>query len=99
MTDFEEALLEAVSALQPNAYGMTIHDYLSEDLWRGPSYGAIYCTLERLEAAGLVTHRDGDPTPERGGRAKCFWELTDAGRRKLWEASARTVLRPAREGA
>ena len=41
--------------------------------------GAIYTALDRLEENGLVTSSYGDPTPERGGRAKRFFKVTGKG--------------------
>ena len=41
--------------------------------------GAIYTALDRLEENGLVTSSYGDPTPERGGRAKKLFSVTPAG--------------------
>ena len=35
--------------------------------------------LDRLERNGLVTSRTGDPTPERGGRAKRYFHVTKRG--------------------
>jgi PadR family transcriptional regulator, regulatory protein PadR len=32
--------------------------------------GSIYAALERLQIKGLVNSSFGEPTPERGGRAK-----------------------------
>ena len=40
---------------------------------------AVYAALDRLEANGLVTSSLGDPTPERGGRAKRFFGVTPSG--------------------
>jgi DNA-binding PadR family transcriptional regulator len=44
---------------------------------------SVYIALRRLEAKGFVKSRLGDPTPERGGRAKRFFTLTAAGHRQL----------------
>ena len=41
--------------------------------------GAVYAALERLERNGLVTSRMGHPSPERGGRAKRFFDVTPQG--------------------
>ena len=54
--------------------------------------GAVYATLDRMEDKGLVSSWLSDPTPERGGRAKRFFRLEEAGRRALRE-SARTARR------
>ena len=48
--------------------------------------GAVYATLERLEIKGYVTSTAGDPTPERGGRAKRFFRVHTEGRRVLRES-------------
>ena len=46
---------------------------------REVSIGAVYATLDRLEAKGYVKSRRGDPTPERGGRSKRFFRVTAKG--------------------
>jgi PadR family transcriptional regulator PadR len=38
--------------------------------------GSVYAALERLEEKGLVTSEVGEPTPERGGRAKRYFRIT-----------------------
>jgi PadR family transcriptional regulator, regulatory protein PadR len=49
------------------------------------SIGSVYAALERLEAKGLVTSSLGDPTPERGGKAKRFFRITKEGLRHVQE--------------
>jgi PadR family transcriptional regulator, regulatory protein PadR len=46
---------------------------------REPAPGALYTTLDRLEEKGLVRSRLGEPTPQRGGRAKRFFAVTARG--------------------
>jgi DNA-binding PadR family transcriptional regulator len=41
--------------------------------------------LERLERKGYVKSRVGNPTPERGGRAKRYFWIDAAGRTALAE--------------
>jgi DNA-binding PadR family transcriptional regulator len=48
--------------------------------------GAIYTALERLQVKGLVSSTIGDPTPERGGKAKRFFTVTAKGRRAIRDA-------------
>ena len=48
--------------------------------------GSVYAALERLEEKGLVTSRMGEATAERGGRAKRYFRLTDAGLTAVREA-------------
>jgi hypothetical protein len=49
-----------------------------------------------MEDKGLVTFRDGSPTPERGGRAKRFVTVTREGRTAL--ASAQAAYRSLMDG-
>ena len=46
---------------------------------------ASSATLDRLHDKELLTSWLGDPSPERGGRAKRFFKLTDKGRKLLDE--------------
>jgi len=50
---------------------------------RDTSIGALYATLERLQTKGFVSSKIGEPTAERGGRAKRYFELTAQGRQVL----------------
>ena len=45
--------------------------------------GAIYGPLGRLHKKGLVATVKGEPTPERGGRAKVYYKLTGEGIKEL----------------
>jgi PadR family transcriptional regulator PadR len=79
----EQIVLLAVMRLGAEAYGMTIRDEIEQRTGRAVSFGAVYVTLQRMEAKGLVTSRLGEPTAERGGRAKRFFEVTADGRRAV----------------
>ena len=50
---------------------------------------SVYNTLERLEEKGLVRSTVGQPTPERGGRAKRYFAITDRGLREVRAAKKR----------
>jgi DNA-binding PadR family transcriptional regulator len=76
---FEGAVLLAVSRLGDLAYGISIRRELEERLRRPVSLGAVYTTLERLHDKRLLAARHGEPTPERGGRAKKLFRLTARG--------------------
>jgi DNA-binding PadR family transcriptional regulator len=80
---FEHFLLLAVLRLGDDAYGMTIRRELAQHTGREVAVGAIYTALARLEARGLVQSRLGDPTPERGGRAKRYYRVLAAGKKAL----------------
>jgi len=77
--EFEQVVLLAILRLGDNAYGVTIGAEITACTNREPSAGALYTTLDRLEDKGLVTSRFGDPTPQRGGRAKRYFVLNSKG--------------------
>src|SRR5471032_1780830 len=77
--EFEQVVLLAILRLGENAYGVTICEEIAAKTDRDPSPGALYTTLARMEEKGLVKSRLGDPTPDRGGRAKRFVKLTAGG--------------------
>jgi DNA-binding PadR family transcriptional regulator len=76
---FDHLLLLAVMRLGDGAYGMTIRRALAEHTGRDVTVGAIYTALARLETRGYVRSRLGEPTPERGGRAKRFYAVSVEG--------------------
>jgi DNA-binding PadR family transcriptional regulator len=84
---FEFAVVTALISLKENAYGVTIRHRLESSLSRPVAIGAVYTTLSRMEDKGLVSSYTGDPTPERGGRAKRYYRLEAAGQ----EAFAATL--------
>jgi PadR family transcriptional regulator len=77
--EFERAVLLAVTRLRDNAYGVTIRAELEKRLKRGVSLGAVYTTLDRLVEKGMASSTLGEPTPERGGRAKKFFAIEPLG--------------------
>jgi DNA-binding PadR family transcriptional regulator len=81
----EESVMLVVLALGDGAYGVKIRDELSRRTRKDHSLGATYTTLDRLHDKEMLTSWVGDPSPERGGRAKRFYKLTDKGRKLLDE--------------
>jgi DNA-binding PadR family transcriptional regulator len=77
--EFEQIVLLAILRLGEKAYGVTIREEILARTEREPSPGALYVTLDRLEEKGLVRSRFGDPTPQRGGRAKRFFSVSAKG--------------------
>jgi PadR family transcriptional regulator, regulatory protein PadR len=94
ITELEGLLLLAVLQLGADAYGVTIRDEVDRRGQRKLTLGTIYKTLDRLESRGLLAARQGEPTPERGGKAKRFYSVTSTGRRAI-RASFRTIRRRA----
>ncbi len=80
---FELAVMLALIRLGDNAYGITISREIEEIGGREVTLGSIYATLDRLEAKGLVSSEIGEPTPERGGRAKKYFRVTARGLREV----------------
>ena len=77
--EFEQVVLLAILRLKADAYGAAIRAAIADCTDREPAAGALYTTLDRLEDKGLATSRFGDPSPQRGGRAKRYFEVTSAG--------------------
>ncbi|MEO8034911.1 MAG: helix-turn-helix transcriptional regulator [Acidobacteriota bacterium] len=86
--EFERAVLLSLIRLGDNAYGVTIRAELEKLLGRSVSFGAVYTTLDRLEGKGFAASSLGDPTPQRGGRAKKFFRITREGSKALEQAKA-----------
>jgi DNA-binding PadR family transcriptional regulator len=90
----EHIVLLAVARLDADAYGMTVRREIEKRTGRNISIGAIYATLERLQTKGYVTSSLGDPTAERGGRAKRLFRIEADGQRAL-RASQEAIRRMA----
>lgn len=86
--EFEHLVLLAIVRLGDNAYGVTIRNEIHERTGREPAPGALYTTLDRLEGKGLLTSTLGDPTPQRGGRAKRYVRVTASGMEAVNHARA-----------
>ena len=80
LAEFELLVLLAVMRCGDFAYSVTVHAELERRSGRAASIGAVYITLDRLEAKGFLGSRLGEPTAARGGRAKRFFTVTTAGR-------------------
>lgn len=89
--EFEALVLMAVLRLEGDAYGMRIHQELKNQGGRLCSYGALYTTLDRLEQKGYVSSSVGEPTPERGGRAKKYFKVDGAGKAALSQSYQATL--------
>jgi PadR family transcriptional regulator, regulatory protein PadR len=81
--EFEQLVLLAVLRLGDEAYAVPIRQAIEEAASRSVSRGALYTTLERLEAKGLLSSRIGEPHPDRGGRARRYHAVTPLGLRSL----------------
>lgn len=81
--EFELLVLLAVLQAGDEAYGSVILKELHERGRRRVSRGAVYVTLDRLEAKGYLASRTEAGPPVRGGRPRRYYTLRPAGRTLL----------------
>lgn len=93
--ELEQLVLLALIRLGDDAYGVTVHQEIQQRTGRDMSFATIYTTLGRLETKGLADSFVGEPTPERGGRAKKHFSVTPAGKQALQHSlrALRTMAR------
>lgn len=95
--EFEELVMLTIASLGPDSYGVSVKEEIEKRANRSISIGALHSTITRLEEKGMIRSWLGQPTEERGGRRKRYFELTQAGkvglhqmkklRDELWTAS------------
>lgn len=98
----EEIILLAILQLESEAYGISIRNFIRETIGSEWSLAQIYDPLNRLAHKGYVVKSKGTPLPERGGRHKCLYNLTEEGKsaleeihrlqEKLWSKNPNKVL-------
>lgn len=81
--EFEELVLLTVAAQHDQAYGVSIHEFLSSETKKKINISAIHVALKRLENKGFIASRFGGITEERGGRRKKYYTVTAFGKRVL----------------
>ena len=84
--EFEILVLTAIAHLGDNAYGVTVSREIEDRTQRTVSVPAVHTTLLRLEKKKLVSSRVGEPTAQRGGRARRYFQLESAGTEALARA-------------
>lgn len=99
--EFEELVLLTIACLQDEAYGVAIKEHIEQHTGRSISIGALHSTITRLEEKDYLTSWLGEPTQERGGRRKRYFEVTHQGkvalhhikdlRDDLWKLSKATL--------
>jgi len=77
--DLEQLVLLAVMRLGDGAYAVSVRDEIRGRTGRSVSRGAVYVTLDRLERKGMLVSGLGEPTPERGGKARRLFSLEPDG--------------------
>lgn len=96
--ELEQLVLLAVVRQKGQGYAVSLRDEIAERTGIDLGRGSVYVTLDRLARKGLVSSKLGDPTPERGGKARRMFAITTDGRRALSAVeTALARMRPARE--
>jgi PadR family transcriptional regulator PadR len=81
--ELELMVLLALVRLGEDAYGVPISRELQALAQRDVALGSVYAALDRVAEKGFVTSRLGEPTVERGGRAKRYFRITPSGLRAV----------------
>lgn len=89
--ELERLVLLGLMRLGEGTWGAEVARELEERIGREVGPGTIYPTLDRLERMGLVRSWMGEPTPERGGRARRHYALEPDGERAAALAWAEVV--------
>ncbi len=85
LTRNEEIIIISIWKLKGNADGVTIRDKVIEISGKEIVYGTLYNSLEYLIRKGYVSSVKGEPTPERGGKSKTIYSLTQEGKQSLYD--------------
>lgn len=86
LSQSEQLVLLAALRLRRRAYGIAIRDEIERQTGRALAHATLYVVLDRLIRKGYLVSRQGEPTPERGGRSKLFVTVTAEGRTALTQA-------------
>lgn len=87
LREFELYVLMAVAHLGDEGYGVTIRREIETRAGRSVAIGAVYATLARLEAKGLVRFSISPPLPVPGGRSRKYVRLTASGAHAMREST------------
>ncbi len=79
----EEIILLTILKLRDSAYGVSIREQIFKDTGDRWSFASIYQPLDKLVRKEYAKKVKGEPTAERGGKSKFFYEVTDKGKRIL----------------
>jgi len=86
--ELEQLILLAILQLGDDAYAVPVRALLESKARRSLSRGALYTSLERLEAKGLLDSRMSEPLAIRGGRARRYFTVNRRGVQALRAAHA-----------
>lgn len=86
LTKHEEILMIAIFRLRGEAYGARLKRFVFETTGKDWNYGNLYCTLDQLVKKRYLDKSTGNPTNERGGRSRNYYNITKAGLNVLQES-------------
>ncbi len=86
LTKAEELILLTIYRLRNNTYGVELKRKIQEITGKDFAYGTLYFLLDQLSAKEYVLRVKGEPTKERGGRSKTYYNLTAEGITALKES-------------
>ena len=81
--EFEYAVMLAVLHLDEDAYAVPMRELIEQRTGRPVARGALYTGLDRLESKGCLKSRMGDPSEERGGKARRYYSVTASGMKAI----------------
>jgi DNA-binding PadR family transcriptional regulator len=96
--ELEQLVMLALLRLDNSAHAPAVVDEIEGRAGITLSRGSVYVALDRLERKGYLSSRFGEPTAERGGKAKRLFSVTAEGQRALAQtdrAIARLRAKPA----
>jgi len=65
--------------LHGEKFGLQIRDEYEERTGTPLPLGTLYVTLDRMADAGMLTSREGESNPERGGNRRRYFKITAIG--------------------
>ena len=83
LTKIEEILMLAIWRLKDDAYGVKIRKHVSQIIGKDFTYGNLYSALSQLSKKKYVKKTLGEPTPDRRGRRKIYYTLSQEGLKAL----------------
>jgi len=91
ISNFELMVMLALIRIGDQAYGVPISQELERLRGRDVVVGSVYAALECLQNRDLVQAKNGEPTPERGGRGRRYFTVTGKGL-KVIRDTRRTLM-------
>jgi DNA-binding PadR family transcriptional regulator len=83
LTRKDEMVLLAILRLGDEASLVAMRELLIQETGQQWSVGNVFVSLEKLERAGSIRSRLGEPTGKRGGRAVKYYDVTAQGLAEL----------------